>query len=737
MKVNKKLFFSITIGLIVFLCGFGTMFLFYSLPIYNNTSLPGLFHYKTALIGDSICLPLLTASLYYSCSKNNTNKKSRASVLIGLIFGLLGTIIQAKWLLSNSTNLNWTIPKPHYFNCPGWCHAVFFITMFFTLGFLFTKLWISNRNTISKEYSFAKTLIWFSSSLFAYFYCYDHVNNKNILIYFLMTILIVFFAYAFNAASYKTIRIPKNEIISILSGVFTALPTVVLFTFGCKVNIWYLLSCSLIIFVLVPISEKNDRNMIISYLTIASPTVLLEASISTQSNILFKVILFALVLVISSIITLCQNDDYEIKTIRKVLFCAVVVIVSTTLFCGNIITNNIENSSLFETVINTIFAFLIPQFVKKSFDNIIKMENSEGVSIKKIKAKQERMYFIYTLICIGTVLLIGTTIFPKIPICTKDYNFTYLLCGVFSLLVLLLVTKAFEKKTIIKEFFNILLIIVITILFEINFVYSSLNIDKVTNGLINRCVMIVGIIEILFYCVLIGKGFINNTCKIRGIKAYRRDYYYAVLLSLCGFVAITSSLLEMITTRTILSIAINIIILMIFGIIIPYFISLEKDNKIKQPQLTKNIPSIGVAQDGLLFSMLLFFSQMVLLFLSIGIPQWAVRFDTVVEKATELFVFLLMINWPITYCIENNVKHFNQRYEEYRLVNVSKKNKRFYENQEKALLKHLRMQNGMIFGISIPFSLITLFSMGITHIMSDKSNFFNRIFPSENNDIYN
>ncbi len=42
------------------------------------------------------------------------------------ICGFIGMVIQAEWLISDSTVLNWTIPQQHYFNLAGWYHSIFF-----------------------------------------------------------------------------------------------------------------------------------------------------------------------------------------------------------------------------------------------------------------------------------------------------------------------------------------------------------------------------------------------------------------------------------------------------------------------------------------------------------------------------------------------------------------------------------------------------------------------------------
>lgn len=122
---------GILAGAIVFLFGFTIMFVLWKM-LGTRSGLPGLFDYKAASIGDSICLPILTGSLVMFLRANsNLDKTQKVIVQIAVILALLaGICIQMKWLLDDDTKLNWSIPITHYFNAAGWYHSLFFIGMF-------------------------------------------------------------------------------------------------------------------------------------------------------------------------------------------------------------------------------------------------------------------------------------------------------------------------------------------------------------------------------------------------------------------------------------------------------------------------------------------------------------------------------------------------------------------------------------------------------------------------------
>ena len=130
---NKYILCGIIASAITFLTGFCMLFFMYKI-INPSNDLPGLFYYKAATYGDAIGLTILIGSLVAFAKKNgNFITKKKYSIIMAIICGCIGIAIQASWIISDSTVLNWTIPKQHFFNIAGWWHAVFFVGIFATL----------------------------------------------------------------------------------------------------------------------------------------------------------------------------------------------------------------------------------------------------------------------------------------------------------------------------------------------------------------------------------------------------------------------------------------------------------------------------------------------------------------------------------------------------------------------------------------------------------------------------
>ena len=106
-------------------------------------------------------------------------------------------VIQAEWLISDSTVLNWTIPQQHYFNLAGWYHSIFFICMFITIGYLIAKVKLILRNKDSytiREKLLIEVMI---ASVTLYMLCHISDNYPKImsmgLSYVIVSIIIIIY----------------------------------------------------------------------------------------------------------------------------------------------------------------------------------------------------------------------------------------------------------------------------------------------------------------------------------------------------------------------------------------------------------------------------------------------------------------------------------------------------------------------------------------------------------------
>ena len=212
-------------GTVIFCMGFGMMLLLwwnYQLRTVNISDLPGLFHYRAATLGDAICLPLMVGSAFMLLRNKKLNVlQTKKCLILSAVGMLIGVALQASWLMNPNINLNWTIPKPHYFNLAGWYHAFFFVVMFGVFTFLAASIIFLRKelalNNISVRLNFY--LYTNAITLFGYLYLLDDViKDKDftpIVILFLASLVVqfvfLFFSNATKSNDYRKTRVAHSS----------------------------------------------------------------------------------------------------------------------------------------------------------------------------------------------------------------------------------------------------------------------------------------------------------------------------------------------------------------------------------------------------------------------------------------------------------------------------------------------------------------------------------------------
>lgn len=150
-RKNQIILYGVFGAAITWFCGFGVMYILWR-KIGTINELPGFFDYHAATYGDGICLPMLVGA-GIAFLKNNKRDCGLVHIRkcrwIAIIMSLIGGLIQASWLISDRTLLNWSIPLQHHFNIAGWYHSIFFTGMFGVIAYLLARIWYTIRKKTS------------------------------------------------------------------------------------------------------------------------------------------------------------------------------------------------------------------------------------------------------------------------------------------------------------------------------------------------------------------------------------------------------------------------------------------------------------------------------------------------------------------------------------------------------------------------------------------------------------
>ena len=226
-------------SLLISFIGFGVMLLFHY--ISPQTNLRNFFSYYAATIGDGVCLPALCGfavcylggnSSFASSCEGREGRFSIASIFIdaykqatyifqddklkeplkgirglSISSSLVGAIIQASWIIRDDTPLNWTIPRQHHFNLPGWYHAAYFVLMFGLIMYFLSTSFIIYKEKEGIVNSWLYPSIWLSGVAYLLMNTIDdRTNNQNyVMVLFLTGLLsiVVYLVLSFIANKLK------------------------------------------------------------------------------------------------------------------------------------------------------------------------------------------------------------------------------------------------------------------------------------------------------------------------------------------------------------------------------------------------------------------------------------------------------------------------------------------------------------------------------------------------------
>lgn len=158
-------------GVLVLIFGFVAMGLLWTFTT-TDSNLLGFYDYHAATWGDGLFLSILVGmSVFFIDLRKKQNeilslKQLKKVKIVGILGGVIGFCIQMSWLIDKNIQLNWTIPRVNYFTIAGYYHAIFFVTMFFTISLLLSNIWYllriyKNENKSTLEIV-SLVFIWFS-----------------------------------------------------------------------------------------------------------------------------------------------------------------------------------------------------------------------------------------------------------------------------------------------------------------------------------------------------------------------------------------------------------------------------------------------------------------------------------------------------------------------------------------------------------------------------------------------
>lgn len=605
-------------AIIVFLSGFFTMNILWHL-IGTINSLRSFYDYNAATWGDGLCLPILIFCLVTIIKKNNT--VSFNNVIIGATTSLsivIAILIQASWLWSDNTLLNWSIPQPHLFNIAGWYHSLFFIFVFGIIGNILPK--IIKLISIQKNNFFSqnKELVFgisFSSFLFLFLHMSDdHVGIKTI---YLFTIIIAIISLLWSVLSaivsitlkIKELSYDKMPQIPIYMGLLCSYGIAILivekpFAGNVLISLGGAICASLIW------DEKKGLKQFIIPLIITSACTYPVYEFATSKGSVWEVALACFI-----VATLCSKiecllfEQYKGHTLTLIVlpffilwlrYPSVLSWVQDSLF---IFTDNI--SEWVDVIAFIIIYVLFRIEILKVAEHIIefeKLKNNNQISEKEFSEKKKLSYLRISIIVLGIVFLLLQDVNAPSRISNILSNslshveiigFIFFL-GMLSLFLIISKSIFHTRKTI----FVVCLICYLSIIgFSIIYLFNH-SLPSFEPSVFTLIQLALIFFALIGTPTMIAHSFQINTINLRGLKGKENVKSFCGLIFLgCLFISIINGVM-LIVNLSAMTLALTFFNLLFAFLLLPSFCCMcLKLNPITN-HVVPNKPIDGILLDG-------------------------------------------------------------------------------------------------------------------------------------------
>ena len=646
---NKYILCGIIASAITFLTGFCMLFFMYKIMNPSN-DLPGLFYYKAATYGDAIGLTILIGSLVAFAKKNGDFiTKKKYSIIMAIICGCIGIAIQASWIISDSTVLNWTIPKQHFFNIAGWWHAVFFVGIFAALGYYLTCVRVITKKMSNYSFEDKILIVFIITSGTIYMLCHIADDYSNLismgLSYGIVALLMmIIMCSLLISKNIKFANIKKLIFYSLISGIGIYH---IIVTKNVS-NIILSLSGAMSMVIYVESKDKNITQYIISCIPIVIGTFGILSYVSWCDIVAVQIGLGSVFFLL--LLLLCFKG-FPVKKIHIVgiiisLYAVLEPIIGKTIF-DNYVSNLFVCSMalLFNTGIKNVFEDIIRAEVSLNNDEI---ENKEFKEIKGVSYIK-----IICMICSLALMICSWISFDK-----SDFYVDKKLVILFIIgFTMILLTGIKAAK---NNFLSILSIMLLTFEYGVLLLicyYNTFKIDFSKLTVISICIMVFALFANIGCSMMLSHGFRMNVVTLRGIK--KIPWQVNVISRLMGIGALLVSLNTTILLAADLSakrLLISLCMVSVAYWLIPmmYAIIYRMDQNTSGAPVIPNTSLGGVAQDSLMIILIIFcLSFLPNMYCSTMSYQENNTINIIIKGC-----FLLKTAFtPVTYCLSNNAKH--------------------------------------------------------------------------------
>lgn len=731
---------GVAVALTVFAIGFGVMLIMYNYWLNNHTDnyteLKGLFDYKASLWGDALCLPLMIGAgiTYILVFYKKVKYKMRLlfPILVSVVGGATGFIMQMQWVISDNTLLNWSIPEQHHFNYAGWYHAVFFVIICSSIAFIVACLIQIDTNLLKNidlnnqyemnTYSFCHFFIWFSGIWFLQLHCLDDYSEifPQWCIIVFWTVVGLVFLCGFRLVFLRSKRDPKYFTPVIFAIIISTILSFVIISVPVENDVSFLIS-SIIFSVLYIYNSKNKAKMFFFAMSFGSLTWLFQLNISYQlkdGKIIFATFLALCCVLIPAIVSfwdVCfiEKCSSYYLFMHLLIISAALVISFLLVFLANIdglsvMINGLDSVEHYKYEVGTfLIGSMIPLYVRYTFNRIkqIEEERQEPELIDKYKMSQ---YIIYFLLYASALILLINCLYFNFSIELERWEIFLIVVTTVLVILLCLMMRLTNNENIsilllILCYSTVFLCLIATGIQNTSLVFSRFG--TVFGSFTFWIIITIIVIDSCTLSIFMTISVLNNVALIRQKPMSRQVSVSAIIIGIFSGLCYGIAAYQLLIIQTIFYMIQLLVVTMIAFAIVPYLQAsiLNPDGNVG---ILDNYARSGVMQDGFLYSAVVTVNPIVTIGLinNIAAGHW---FSAVLTY----FAYSIVLSPLWSYCISNNVYHCQKKKElcdeiiNKKITYSAKKN---LEDQYNSLKTYLTIQNIIAIILSMPYTIIFL-----------------------------
>lgn len=763
MKILMK---SVLTGLAIFVFGFGAMYLFWVSGTYPG-ELPGLFSYYSSGIGDSIFLPLMGMGFtlfFHHADYRLTVKQKRWAAAFAFLGAVSGVLLQASWLINPDTGLNWTIPRAHHFNAAGWYHAVFLVDMFAWVAFSLARWWFTMRgmDTHSLPDVLINALVWGSGAGFVFTYAMDNfqlaVSGSEL--YLMDGVLVLFTAFFSIMAGTALLSGETRKMLSLyisLEVCFSAVVVSITYlcvhggnmeTTGVIISVAaFLLSFSY----LKPAPDKMSAQLL-KRVFIAVPAFTLTLALATYETVWQLAIIGIANIGIIALVADAQfhelifhpQEDIEIVKINIFFGSVFMIALAGILYASR----HSEYNDLGSMCISVIINYVGTRVIKKYFNNVKKYEESQSHVTAELEDIKKHVYVTLAALFFGAFIIVMLSLsqsadnlmelvfyFPGVNGRTAGY-LAVLAASVLLILLYTVVLKRPQKNEgkrvmLLPVLFTVLLygslVCFLLEYTEPDFLLESM--DCFTAAIyFSKLCMAFGI------AFLIAEGFYTNAIlvysKANRVMTLLLSIVVGMATFLCNSIILFANKRQYALCNeghhcTLLYLLVSVFLFSVFPAIVATFVNIVNE----EAAVVLIEYRTCIFFDGFLYLLIFTFAGL--------IPDLINSLtDAIYVKVLLLISVFTLLVWILTYCMKNNVTHYNERKSTAMQTfgnGISDEDEQVVRVKFKYLRRHLRVQNLMSFVALLIYSGVYVFVFLISEYgqqNDDKDKSFGQVFAS-------